>query len=220
MENGLKQGCPLSCLLYNLCIDPLLFHINHLGARAYCDDVGVASTDLAFLTPLHAAFSRFNDASGSKSNLTKLYLVSTNPLPPAALDGLPDKWASNIKIVNVAKYLGIKIGRHVNVDNVFHDAITKLEMRTKRYLPLKSNFSLQSRVIIANVFLLPLLSFVFRFFLMPTSQQKQVSKIITEWLGLANRYTFDQLTTHRRNGPPPTPQRESTQPCCHPKQPP
>ena len=73
-------------------------------------------------------------------------------------------------------------------------------MRTKRYLPLKFNFSLQSRVIIANVFLLPLLSFVFRFFLMPTLQQKQVCKIITEWLGLANRYTFDQLTTHRRNG--------------------
>ena len=88
----------------------------------------------------------------------------------------------------------------MTVDNVFDDAISKLETRTKRYLPLKSNFSLQSRVIIANVFLLPLLSFVFRFFLMPTSQQKKVSKIITEWLGLANRYTFDQLTTPRRNG--------------------
>jgi hypothetical protein len=54
MNNGLKQGCPLSPIFFLLVLDPLITHLDSLqgDARAFCDDVAIGFTDLPTILPL------------------------------------------------------------------------------------------------------------------------------------------------------------------------
>ena len=73
MINGLKQGCPLSPILFNLAIDPLLTSLNNLDPdlRAYCDDVAAGFSDPAQITPALCLFDKFNQATGMSSSVDK-----------------------------------------------------------------------------------------------------------------------------------------------------
>jgi hypothetical protein len=65
MTNGLKQGCPLSPLLFCLALDPLISAITkcHIDVRAYVDDIACGSPDTAPLALALPHFDRFNAAS-------------------------------------------------------------------------------------------------------------------------------------------------------------
>ena len=71
MTNGLKQGCPLSPLLFCLALDPLISAIAkcHIDVRAYVDDIACGSPAIAPLALALPHFDRFNAASGSATSL-------------------------------------------------------------------------------------------------------------------------------------------------------
>ena len=74
------------------------------------------------------------------------------------------------------------------------EAWEKFSKRTSSYMPLKSYFNTQTRVIIANSFLSPIFSYLFRFYLMGEDFQKDVEKVLTRWLVPASRFRYDHLT--------------------------
>ena len=200
MSNGLKQGCPLSPLLFNLAIDPLLTKLSKIREadnKAYCDDIGIGSSDWEVFPEALNQISTFNKASNMASNASKTFVITTDLSPPNLKELLPSEWTS-VRFTDSYKYLGVLMGPGVDVNKVFQDAWYKLEGRVARYMPLKSFYNTQNRVIIANAFLSSIFSYLFRFYMMGEDYQKDVESLISSWLVPANRFRYDHLTAKTR----------------------
>ena len=96
LRAGVRQGCPLSPLVYALAAELLLDKLEHeLGdifVRAYADDTAVLVQNLWRDAPLLAEiFEHFEKMSNLRLNLKKAVAVSFFPLPSlaAAKDILP-----------------------------------------------------------------------------------------------------------------------------------
>jgi len=84
IQSGIRQGCPLSMVLYPLCLDPLIRSLEEnlsglqLGRShqfvlvlAYADDVTVFVTQPAAFAKVHQAIRCFEKAIGARLNPTK-----------------------------------------------------------------------------------------------------------------------------------------------------
>ena len=84
MTSGVRQGCPLSPLLYAIAADALLEKVSALipdaVVRAYADDTAVVLTDFWSQAPLLAhAFDEFGNLSNLRLNHKKCVIIPLNP---------------------------------------------------------------------------------------------------------------------------------------------
>ena len=104
------------------------------------------------------------------------------------------KW-NHIKVVPAATYNGVLIGRSVTVDMVYDKALQKFTDRISNYMIFQSLFSTQQRVVICNVFLNSIFSFLNRFLLMSPAHIKIIKRISSKRRVKAHRYTYDHLAS-------------------------
>ena len=116
--SGVKQGCPLSPLLFAVCVDILLRMIGKQCSaatiKAFADDIGAVLTDFNTQAPiLESIFSEFSKISNLHLNLKKTICI---PLWEHGVDNLHQIvkarvpiWA-NLKIDTKGTYLGFVIG--------------------------------------------------------------------------------------------------------------
>ena len=118
ISRGIRQGCPLSALLYVLTAEPLRNAVvNHpainafdvSGAKAlffqHADDSTAFVKDLKSVKHVFECFNLYNKASGSKVNLEKSEIL---PLGQASLNP-PDDLPCRV-ITGLTEVLGIHIG--------------------------------------------------------------------------------------------------------------
>jgi hypothetical protein len=73
-----------------------------------------------------------------------------------------------VKFSDSHKYLGILFGRNIQVQNIFEAPAEKARMRARLFGPTLSRMDTQKRIIVFNVFITPIFSYVQMFYMMPS----------------------------------------------------
>ena len=80
VTSGVRQGCPMSPVLFALALDPFLDYLKgHIPKdsliKAYADDMAVSITEVSHLTRLTAPFELLKEAANLEVNVSKTVLV-------------------------------------------------------------------------------------------------------------------------------------------------
>ena len=154
IERGVRQGDPLSCILYNVAIEPLARQlinepklpgfIDQKGTAhkvsMYADDTAVYLTELKQWKVLKRCFKLYEKASDAKLNEGKCDIVT------AGVTSIPPNVGSiKVTLGTPVRYLGIPIGSKLNQSELWAKLLTKIEVIigrwNLRYLSLRQRIS-------------------------------------------------------------------------------
>ena len=178
---GLAQGCPLSCLVYVICVDPLLKFLSqqpHIsGVSGFVDDWSVACQGVASVDHILAIIETFERASGQRINYDMSKLVPSRRLTAAEMLACQTRWP-DLRVSYRERLLGLFLGLHATMADQFAQPLHKFEQALADYERRRSELSLCARVTVANVFLLSLFAFPCRHFYMPSAIIQRVDNAL------------------------------------------
>ncbi|RHY88949.1 hypothetical protein DYB35_009494 [Aphanomyces astaci] len=194
---GVKQGCPLSCLLFVLYLEPLgdmLRRHPHLGISLphgesitsiyFADDSTLLSKDLPSAVEQLGIVEEFCAVSGARLNQSKCQtLVLNGNLDPADTDG-----GGLLNIVPTGqpvKYLGLLFGHNLPADY-------QLNLLNERFMACFQQWgcrarTLQGRRLLANTVMLSLLWHVTMALPVPPA-------MVQRWQAMLSRYILGRKT--------------------------
>jgi hypothetical protein len=191
IKRGVKQGCPLSPLLFILAYDPLIRALadrtEGLKVHAAADDVALSSAKLGDITGALEVIDRFRVVSGLGVNTDKTHVLSSRPVTQEDKDTLARSAWPDVKFEEETTYLGVLFGREVTPAMVLAAAYQKIVERVELYGGVLSRISLTQKILTFNTFVTPILSYLGQFFLIPTKMHKDYEelcrKTIIPWTG-------------------------------------
>ena len=202
---GVKQGCPLSPLLFVLCFECLLVGIaanRCLRTYAFADDLAVATRSVTLLLATLQLVREFSNYSDLRPNIAKTLIVSTRPPSTHTKDRLTAAGWGGIKFADEAVYLGVLFGRRVSTVDVFRAAFGKFKKRVAIFRPALRRMSIHLRIFTFNVFLLPLFYYLGQFLLIPYQQVVVPVKEICRKciIPFGSGFAYPHLITPRGSG--------------------
>ncbi len=188
IERGIRQGDPLSMLLFAACLDPLLQNIQsnkyiqgfRMGPHqikfiAHADDVNFFIRNQADIFSVRQTLKAFSEVSGLHPNADKCSLLNI---------GNSIIKQPGIKTVTEAKFLGMYVGKdgftETNLKNLKSNIYKSTAFWDKKYLSVKG------KICIANTILAPKLWYVLK--VMPTRYTR-----IREFQRQIERYVWDRI---------------------------
>ena len=167
---SVRQGCPLSALLYIICLEPVLEKIRkdnrivgitppgslvNIKLTAYADDVKIFLDKLSSPQRVINHFNYFSRFSGSKINTSKSELLLLGKW-----QNKPDR-VDNIVVVDNLKIFGIQFGQ-VTDDDIWHKTLTKIEhtfnLLRSRQLSLRGKAKLVNVMILSKIWYISTIS--------------------------------------------------------------
>lgn len=191
---GVKQGCPLSPIIFIIAFDVLNFHLSKiLGVslvRSYMDDIALITTEGNALTTAREVIESFCQAVGAELNLNKCYIISPSPPPfPFPL------WEQAI-YSDETEYLGFLLSHRDDDHNNWERRLPLMD-RASFCIKSSPSASLNTKVMLTNIFVLSHIPYLARFSIIPLSMRGRVSKLLRKTLGsksiLPNPALFSDL---------------------------
>lgn len=205
VEKGVKQGCPLSPLLYAILIDPLLEKIlnveetigsrrHTVGARGYVDDLAAKIRNISTVGTIANIVQAHCRAAGGKVNQDKTHIISTLPFESRDREIIARTAWPDLKLSQAAVYLGILFGRNVTVADVYKEALEKVRDRVDKYMAVRNRFSIHERIIISNVFLITIFSYISQWFMIPDTVRRTYNTLVRRFVVPYNCVSQEALT--------------------------
>ena len=159
-QKGIRQGCPLSGLLYSIAIEPFLhnlrkqldqcsFTIPNSGkvcsVSAYADDISIfVTSDVGF--DINRIYNLYSRSSAASLNYTKSQGLWAGPWIGRSDKPLNFQWNDQ-----GLRFLGVHLGNYNHyVKQNWTNCSEKLNRTLSRWTPLSSSLSLKGKVLIAN----------------------------------------------------------------------
>ncbi|KAJ0055440.1 hypothetical protein NL108_018665 [Boleophthalmus pectinirostris] len=207
---GVRQGCPLSALLYILCIEPLAQLLRRdKGIRGvsipggggltsqvflYMDDVSILCTDLLSVFRTLDLTDFFGLASGSKLNRNKTQAQFYGPWTPDETVGLP------LTVTQGHKVLGIRFDREGGGSLNWADILGKVRKRLG-FWALRG-LTYEGKILIVKAVILPLFLLTCSVFIPPRSTILALERAIFNffWGGKWERLRREVLKKPKEKG--------------------
>ena len=200
IERGVKQGCPLSPLLFIIAYDPLLSslsRIHDINYFAFADDLAITTQNIPSIYPALNNISSFSCVSGLGINKSKsCVLTTTHPASHHLVrSGLEQSPWPDLNLQERGTHLGIRIGRDITLDEIWSEPVGKALNRIKSARNAVKALSLSNRILYVNIFIISLFSYVGLFYVLPAETwltiKGAISKLVTPFNGGA--YTYESL---------------------------
>lgn len=190
---GIRQGCPLSPLMFIAVMDSLIRRIQReapaVTIRMYADDTGLVLNSVSRQAGLlHSIFDQLHRATNLKLNIAKCVAIPLGPLGTDSLGPLLTRYARHwggMQVASAGKYLGFVIGPGAG-DASWDAPLTKLKQAAKTW-PW-SSMGLFFTAHVWNIYLLPILLYVAQLCRPPEKIRRLVDDVMLRtWPGPFNR---------------------------------
>jgi ribonuclease HI len=209
---GVKQGCPLSPLLFVLTYDTLIHQLKQIPDAtplAAADDLALGSPHIDTITNTFPLIDAFTTASGMGINIEKSGILPSSTMlqkDPDIISAINRSAWPNVKLLSDQKYLGLIFSNNpdpsITINKSFNIALNKFNDRANLFKAAFSKMDLRRRVSAFNIFLASLFSYVIGFYL-PPHHIYSAFKSIASWLIIpysGTGYIYEYLVVPGKNG--------------------
>jgi len=200
IERGVKQGCPLSPLIFIIAYDPLLYFLRtqtNNSYYAFADDLATAAYNISDLFPALTIINNFSVVSGLGVNKDKSLVLTTAPL--SRYDSIRNALRSSpwpdLLLKDNSTYLGIVIGHNITLNDIWKVPLDKALARIDSCRSFVRPLSLAKRILFANIFIVSLFSYVALFYILPTGIWRKIksaiSKLVISYNG--SGFTYESI---------------------------
>jgi ribonuclease HI len=183
VSRGVKQGCPLSPILFVLCYEPFLQFLSPtntpVSLLAAADDICLYSSSLTELIESFPKINYFSEISGLGVNDDKTHVICSQVHTHADEQALKDSVWPKTTIVSAAKYLGILFGKDVTTSDLYEPILAKAQARLASYRPVLRRLTLYKKVLVVNTFVTTLFSYLYQFFIIPKEVRENYDRAVT-----------------------------------------
>lgn len=172
---GVKQGCPLSPIIFIIVFDLLNHHLSRIPGvelvRGYMDDIAIITSNPDSLNTISHNIQTFCQATGASLNFDKCFIISPNPPVP-----VPATWTL-ARQDSCTQYLGIQLSHNDDDREIWIDRMGKMNSAVSQINSLPST-SIKQRITLTNIFVISHIPYFSRFAVIPEGIKGQMSRVI------------------------------------------